>query len=117
MPQVLKSALTLFLSTALVGAPPYRQPHVMIVLLSGQAELNFAHPGGGTGDLDGSGTVKLSLSPDKGQCCFDFEVEDVSTPPPVIGLIYGAGSNLSGCVPANSGRPSEILSKPGLSTT
>ena len=69
---------------------------------NGQAELNVAHPTGGTGEPDGSGVVKLTVSPLKRQVCYDIQVDDVATPmlayihegppqrigPPVVGLLY-----------------------------
>jgi hypothetical protein len=117
-------------SVALIGAgnPNVPEDQVLIVPLNGQDEFNFAHPAGGTGDLDGSGLVKLTISPAKRQVCFDFKVDGVATPvlayihegpaerigPPVIGLIYGVGSSLNGCVPGNTGRLSDIISNPAL---
>ena len=50
------------------------------VPLSGQAETNFAHPSGGTGDLDGSGAVTLVIHPVERRVCFDFRLSHVATP-------------------------------------
>jgi hypothetical protein len=128
--QGFKVALAAFVSTALIGAanPNLPDERTLIVPISGQAELNVAHPTGGTGDPDGSGVVKLTVSPLKRQVCYDIQVDGVATPmlayihegptqrngPPVVGLLYGVGSDLSGCVPANTGRLSDILSNPSL---
>jgi hypothetical protein len=125
-----KVALVALASTALIGAadPDLPGERTLTVPLSGKSELNVAHPAGGTGDPDGSGVVKLTISPEKRKVCYDIELDGVATPmlayiheapkkqngPPVVGLLYGVGSNLSGCVPANSGRLSDILSNPAL---
>lgn len=130
MLQSRRVALIAFASAPLIGAanPNLPEERTLTVPLNGRSELNFAHPSGGTGDLDGSGVVKLTISPEKRKVCYDIEVDGVATPmlayiheapvkqngPPVVGLLYGVGSNLSGCVPANAGRLSDILSNPSL---
>ena len=122
-------ALVAIASIALIGTAPAVQPEQMLTVpLSGEAELDFAHPAGGTGDLDGSGVAKLTISPEKRKVCYNIEVDGVATPmlayihkgaanrigPPVVGLLYGVGSDLRGCVPANTGMLSDILSNPSL---
>jgi CHRD domain len=125
-----KVALAALVSVSLTGAanPSLRDEQTLTIPLNGQDELNVAHPSGGTGDLDGSGVVKLTISPEKRNVCYDIEVDGVAAPmlayihegpvkrngPPVVGLLYSVGSDLSGCVPANAGRLSDILSNPTL---
>lgn len=125
-----KVALAALASTALIGGANPNAPaaQTLTVPLDGQAELNVAHPSGGTGDPDGSGVVKLTISPEKREVCYDIDVDGVATPmlayiheapakqngPPVVGLLYGVGSDLSGCVPANTGKLKDILSNPEL---
>ena len=129
MLQSRRVAFAALASIALTGAVPAgSDEQIVTVPLNGEAELNFAHPDGGTGDPDGYGVVKLTIAPQKREVCFDIEVDGVATPmlanihngpakrngPPVVGLLYGVGSDLSGCVPANSGTLSDILSNPSL---
>jgi hypothetical protein len=125
-----KVAFIALASTFLIGAanPGLPDDRTLTISLNGNDELNAAHPSGGTGDPDGSGVVRLKISPEKRNVCYDIEVEGVATPmlayiheapvkqngPPVVGLLYGVGSDLSGCVPANSGRLSDILANPAL---
>ena len=125
-----KVALAVLVSTTLIGASKQDVVPVQTleVPLSGQAELNFAHPSGGTGDLDGSGSVRLTIHPAGREVCYDLKVDGVATPmlayihqgsskrigPPVVGLFYGVGSNLNDCVPANTGRLSDMIENPSL---
>jgi hypothetical protein len=68
-------------STALVAAAePIPAGKIYSVPLSGQAEINFAHPSGGTGDLDGSGEVTIAIYPIQRQVCFEFSLSRVATP-------------------------------------
>ena len=130
MLQGCRVGLAALASTALIAAanPQVPDERILTVPLNGEAELNIAHPSGGTGDLDGSGLVRLTISPEKREVCYDLQVDGVATPmlayihegpakrigPPVVGLFYGVGSDLSGCVPANTGRLSDILENPSL---
>ena len=98
------------------------------MVLTGRAETNVAHPHGGTGDLNGSGLVKLTISPVKREVCFDFTVEDVATPlmahirqaralrngPPIVSLFTGTGSDLDGCAPANTRQLADMIEHPSL---
>jgi len=120
-----KIALSVVVSTTLIGASPTQ---TLTVPLSGEAEVNFAHPSGGTGDLDGSGSVRLRINPVEREVCYDLKVDGVATPmlayihqgasnrigPPIVGLFYGVGSSLSDCVPANAGRLSDMIENPSL---
>jgi hypothetical protein len=114
-------------STALIGA---RAPHAetLTIALSGVAETNFAHPLGGTGDLNGWGLVKLTINPAKRQVCYDFAIDGVATPlmahirqaqmrrngPPIVSLFTGTGSDLEGCAPANTGQLADMIEHPSL---
>ena len=54
MHAVIKFVCVAFASTALAAANgPFPASEVYKVALSGEAETNYAHPSGGTGDLDG----------------------------------------------------------------
>jgi hypothetical protein len=70
-----------FASTVLAAATgPIPAGEIYKVPLSGQAETNFAHPSGGTGDPDGLGAVTIAIYPTKRQVCFDFSLSHVATP-------------------------------------
>nr|WP_277622605.1 CHRD domain-containing protein [Sphingomonas telluris] len=98
----------------------------LTVPLSGQAELNFAHPFGSTGDLDGSGLVKLAIAPAQRKVCYDFSLSDVGTPmmvhirqakalqngPPIVSLFTGPGGELDGCAPANTRQLEDMIAHP-----
>src|SRR5688500_1142478 len=59
-----------FASTVLAAATgPIPAGEIYKVPLSGQAETNFAHPSGGTGDPDGLGAVTIAIYPTKRQVC------------------------------------------------
>lgn len=65
--------LTLALtSVALAGGRPY------VIDLTGEAEVTAAGVPN-QGDLDGTGTVRLTLNPGTGEVCYEFEVHDVAT--------------------------------------
>ena len=114
-------------STALAAATgPVSFGEIYKIPLSGQAETNFAHPSGGTGDPDGSGAATISIYPIKRQVCFDISLSDVATPmmahirqapalrngPPIVSLFTGPGSDLDGCAPANTQRLAHMISNP-----
>ena len=121
-------ALFALASTALVGAsgPNSSYSQLLVVPLTGAAETNFAHPSGGTGDLDGSGSVRLMISPAKRQVCYDFQLAGLSTPmmahirhapplrngPPIVSLFTGTGSELGGCAPANTRQLADMIDNP-----
>ena len=113
-------------TTLAAAAEPIPTEKIYNIALSGQAETNFAHPFGGTGDLDGSGAVKLAIHPVKRQVCFDFSLSDVATPmmahirqapelrngPPIVSLFTGPGSELDGCAAANTRQLAHMISNP-----
>ena len=116
-------------STLLIGAsPPTPRDETLTISLSGRAETNFAHPAGGTGDLNGSGSVKLTIRPAKRQVCYDFTIQGVASPlmahirqakalrngPPIVSLFTGTGSELDGCAPANPGQLADMIEHPSL---
>ena len=116
-----------FASSALAAVTgPIPAGEVYKVPLSGQAEINFAHPSGGTGDLDGSGPVTLAIHPIERRVCFDFSLSHVATPmmvhirqapelrngPPIVSLFTGPGSELNGCAAANTRQLAHMISNP-----
>ena len=125
-----KVALIALASAAIVAAskPAIPNEKTLTVSLNGRAETNIAHPGGGTGDLNGSGSVELTISPGKRQVCYDFTVKGVATPlmahirqaralrngPPIVSLFTGTGSDLDGCAPANTGQLADMIEHPSL---
>jgi len=76
---------TLVASLALLGSAaaamtPFPAMEVFSVTLSPREQVDFAHPSGGTGDPDGSGSVKLTVMPVERQICYDFSLRGVDTP-------------------------------------
>jgi hypothetical protein len=123
----IKIACFTLASTCLVAAAePIPAGKIYNVPLSGHAETNFAHPAGGTGDLDGSGEVTIGIYPIKRQVCFDFSLSRVGTPmmahirqapelrngPPIVSLFTGPGSDLDGCAAANTRQLAHMISNP-----
>lgn len=123
-------ALAALVSTSLIGAanPSAPRDETLTIPLTGGAETDIAHPLGGTGDLNGSGLVKLTISPARRQVCFDFRIDGVATPlmahirqaqalrngPPIVSLFTGTGSDLDGCAPANTGQLADMIEHPSL---
>lgn len=120
-------ALT-FASAALMGAvgSASQRTTTFTVPLSGAAETNFAHRAGGTGDMSGSGSVRLAITPGKKQVCYNFTFSGQATPlmahihqgralgigPPVVTLFTGPGGNLDDCVTWTHSQLAEIVAKP-----
>lgn len=124
---VIKVAVIALSSAALVGAAPGAIPTTTYsVPLDGRQQMNFAYPAGGTGDIDGSGHVTLTVAPAKRRVCFDFRLSGLSEPvmahihrgaplrngPPVIILFTGANSGLQDCVASTRSQLSEIVANP-----
>ena len=94
--------------------------------LTGQEEVNVAHPAGGTGDPRASGLVTLAVDPANKQVCYRFDVSTDSEPmmahihegaplqngPPVIILFTGTRTSLSDCAPSTRSQLSAIVAKP-----
>src|SRR4051812_40287609 len=114
--------------TALAGAatPSFPAMQTFTVPLSGAAETNIAHPSGGTGDPDGSGIVKLVITPADRQICYDLTLSGLAEPlmahilqaprlengPPIVSLFTGPGGAMDGCVAANTGQLAEMIAEP-----
>lgn len=102
MLQSRRVAFAALASIALTGAVPAgSDEQIVTVPLNGEAELNFAHPDGGTGDPDGYGAVKLTIAPQKREVCFDIEVDGVATP--ILAYIHSGPAK-------RIGRPSSVFS-------
>jgi hypothetical protein len=128
---VLSSTTTALLAVAslhLAGAaiPSFPALQTFTVPLSGAAVTNVAHPSGGTGDPDGSGIVKLVITPAERQICYDIRLSRVAEPlmahilqaprlkngPPIVSLFIGPGGAMDGCVHANTGQLAEMIAEP-----
>jgi len=121
-----KAALLAGMSTAFLGATNRPDIATFTVPLSGQEEVNVAHPSGGTGDLRASGSVRLAIDPASKQVCYDFMLSGLSEPmmahihqgsrlrngPPVIILFTGTGISLADCAPSTRSQLSEIVTDP-----
>ena len=121
-------ALLAVLPTTLDAATPSApiRPASFIVPLSGSAEVNVAHPSGGTGDPHASGTIALSIDPAHRQVCYDLKLSSGVRPmmahihhgaplrngPPVIILFVGTREPLSDCVESTHNQLSEIVADP-----
>lgn len=124
-----RAALITIASSALIGAtspsrPPLSGTATYMVALSGQAEV--ARTQGWTGDMDGSGKVKLTVDRVNHQICYDFTVARLATPlmahihkgqpqstgPSVVTLFTGPGGNLEDCVMWTEKWLTEIVADP-----
>lgn len=118
-----------FASVVAIATSEYsaaEQPVSFTVPLTGQAEVNVAHPAGGTGDLHASGLVTLAVDPANKRVCYRFRVSTASEPmmahiheggplqngPPVIILFTGTGTPLSDCAPSTRSQLSKIVAAP-----
>lgn len=115
-------------SIGLSGATnvPFPAEGTFTIALSGAAESNIAHPSGGTGDPNGSGTIKLVITPGDRQVCYDLRLSHVAEPlmahilrgptlkngAPIVALFTGPGAPLNGCASANSGQLAEMIADP-----
>ncbi len=123
-----RAVLLAFASTGLVGAasPSVPTMETLTVSLSGVDETNLFHPAGGVGDPNGSGSVKLVISPADRRVCYDFSVSKVAEPlmahilraprlkngPPIVSLFTGPGGAMNGCASANAGQLAEMIAHP-----
>ena len=125
-------ALALFASTALIAGGTIAHAaagggKTYTIALTGQNEVSAAHPAGGAGDLDATGSVTLTINPGKKQVCYDFiNLTGLSTltmahihkapvlqnGAPVITLFTGTGGDLDDCVAATSAQLAQIIAKP-----
>ena len=122
------TAAACFCSVSILGAASNPDPtmRTFTVPLTGAAQSNFAHPSGGTGDMDGTGVARLTIDPEGKQLCYDFRLSGLSTPllanihhgkmlhngPPVVTLFTGPGGELDGCVYWLRSQLTEIVSDP-----
>lgn len=112
-----KVALVTLASAALVGAASpsnltASDAATFTVPLSGHSERTFVRDPSLSGDLDGSGTVKLTVDLDNKRICYEFTLSDVATPlmahihkgpelangPSVVTLFTGPGADLEDCL-------------------
>lgn len=120
--------LVAFTPTAQLGAANHNvlATTIYTVTLSGEAEPNFAHPSGVVGDIDGFGSVTLTINPGKKQLCYDFALSGLSTPlmahihqapplrngPPVVTLFTGPGGDLDDCITWTRRQLAQIVAHP-----
>ncbi len=129
MTQSMKVVVIAIASTALVGAAPTASPSDIksyIVLLSAAAVTNDAHPDGGTGDPNGSGSVTLTIDPQSKLVCYRFNISVVSDPmmahihvgpplhvgAPLVTLFTGTRSKLNDCAPSTHSQLAAINADP-----
>jgi hypothetical protein len=105
-----------------VAPSAHTSGHTYVVPLSGGAEV----VSGIEGDIDGSGTVELTVDTASKQICYDFSVSGVATPlmahihrgskydngPSVVTLLTGPGAEMQNCVPWTEKWLSEIVAHP-----
>src|SRR3954447_2883809 len=115
-------------SPAVIGAAnnnPYAVTKYTVPLV-GYTVSNIAHPAGGVGDPDGSGSVTLTINAAKKRLCYKFALSKVSTPlianihegpplrngPPVVTLFTGPGGKLDNCVTWTHRQLAQIVAYP-----
>lgn len=112
-------------AAALSARPAFPSAHNYMVALSGGAEATNA-TGSSTGDIDGSGSVRLTLDPVAKRICYDFTTMGLATPlmahihrapahhegPSVVTLFTGPGGNLHDCLLWTEERLAEIVANP-----
>lgn len=117
-------AMSALLAAASPSKPDLASSAAYIVALSGQAEVASAQ--GLTGDLDGSGQVRLTVDLAAQEICYDFKLSHLATPlmahihkgpalasgPSVVTLFTGPGGNLDDCVPWTEKWLAEIVAHP-----
>lgn len=108
-------ALTALLSTMITVVPAKPGPldaRTYTVPLTGEAEVERLHQAGLSGDVDGSGTVRLTFDPADRRICYGFSLSKLATPlmahihkgpasgsgPSVVMLFTGPGGDLNGCL-------------------
>jgi hypothetical protein len=77
VPSFVKAASIIFASAVLVAASQRtstQTPANFTVPLTGQEEVNIAHPAGGTGDPRASCLVTLAVDPANRRVCYDFRL-------------------------------------------
>ena len=128
MPLIIRVTHLAVASLVSIGAanPSFPELQTFTVPLSGQAETNIAHPTGGTGDPDGSGTVRLRIAPTERRVCYEFQLSGISEPlmahilqapaqkngPPIVSLFTGTGEKLDGCAQANTLQLADMIAHP-----
>lgn len=110
------------LIAVLLGAPAADAPPTTLVAsLSGSAEFP------GPGDVDGVGTVTLTLDADKGEVCYEIGLTDVEDPTqahvhqgaasatgrPVLSLTGDVAASPAGCVKADAKVIGQVTATPG----
>jgi hypothetical protein len=109
--------LSVAASAALIGAaiaaPVAEGGRKFTTAMSGTQEVNAAHPTGGAGDPDGTGTAHVVVNVGQQRVCWDITVQNIA--PPLRGHIHNApalqnggivvpffestGVDLEGCTP------------------
>jgi hypothetical protein len=98
---------------AAVAAPVPQGGRKFTTTLSGQNEVNAAHPTGGAGDPDGTGTAAITINVGQRRVCWDITVNNIAAPmrghihnapvlvngPIVVGFFEPATVALKGCTP------------------
>ena len=106
------------------------------VALSGDAEKDIVPSSVGPGDMDGTGSVELTVDPTRRQICYDFTLSGLATPlmahihrgrseqngPSVVTLFTGPSGDLRNCLLWTEKHLSAIVANPAnfyvnLSTT
>lgn len=114
------------LATATPAETGFTSISTFEVILDGKAEVNDTDLPALAGDMDGSGSVKLTVDPTQEWICYDFTLDDVGTPlmahihrgpasangPTVVTLFTGPGGDLSDCMPWTDKWLNRIVANP-----
>lgn len=109
---LLPVAAAAVIGTAL-AAPVPQGGRKFTTALSGQNEVNAAHPTGGAGDPDGTGTAAITVNVGQQRVCWNITVNNIAAPtrghihnapvlvngPIVVGFFEPTTVALKGCTP------------------
>ena len=102
-------AATAALIGAAVAAPPPQGGRKFTTTLSGQNEVNAAHPTGGAGDPDGTGTAAITVNVGQRRVCWDITVNNIAAP--MRGHIHNAPVLVNGPIVVGFFEPATVALK------
>ena len=98
-----------------VAAPVPQGGRKFTTTLSGQNEVNAAHPTGGAGDPDGTGTASITVNVGQRRVCWDITVHNLGTV--TRGHIHNAPVLVNGNIVVGFFEPATVALKGCTPTT